>query len=60
MTIHDFRHLIGYLGINQGYNLEVIGGILGHSNIISTQRYSFLKVTEVQKAYKSLFKKYLK
>lgn len=59
MTIHDFRHLIGYLGINNGYNLELIGAILGHSNIQSTQRYSFLTMKKTQRGYRELFKNYI-
>jgi integrase len=59
MTIHDFRHLIGYLGINQGQSLEIIGGILGHSNIQSAQRYSVLKTNKVQQAFKKIYKEHL-
>lgn len=59
MRIHDFRHLIGYLGINKGETLETIGGILGHSNIQSTQRYSALKTTKVQQGFRKVYKEYL-
>lgn len=59
MTIHDFRHLIGFLGINRGEGLETIGAILGHTNIQSTQRYSTLKISKAQKAYNKIFKSFL-
>ncbi|HIQ27133.1 MAG TPA: site-specific integrase [Sulfurovum sp.] len=43
MRLHDIRHLIGYLAINNGHSLEQIGYVLGHSSILTTKRYSNLK-----------------
>ncbi len=55
-TLHNFRHLIGFLLINSGHSLEIIAKILGHQNISSTQRYSELKIDKASKAYRSVFK----
>jgi integrase len=43
MRLHDIRHLLGYLAINNGHSLEQIGYVLGHSSILTTKRYSNLK-----------------
>jgi|GEM_PF-1187603 len=58
-TLHNFRHLVGFLMINGGYSLEVIAKVLGHGSIISTQRYSELKIQETTKAYSRTIKDYI-
>lgn len=40
MTIHDFRHLLGFTLVNNNVPLEYISKALGHSKITTTQRYS--------------------
>lgn len=40
MTIHDFRHLLGFTLVNNNVPLEHISKALGHSKITTTQRYS--------------------
>lgn len=40
MTIHDFRHLLGFTLVNNNVPLESISRALGHSKITTTQRYS--------------------
>lgn len=40
MRIHDFRHLMGYLLINNNVPLENISRAFGHADIKITQRYS--------------------
>lgn len=55
-TLHMFRHTIGFLLINNGYSLEVISRVLGHTSIVSTQRYSEMKIDAATKAYGNLFK----
>ncbi|OHD97197.1 MAG: hypothetical protein A3E21_09050 [Sulfurimonas sp. RIFCSPHIGHO2_12_FULL_36_9] len=40
MTIHDFRHLLGFTLINNGVPIESVSRALGHSKITTTQRYS--------------------
>jgi integrase len=41
-TIHDLRHTFASVLVNNGVGLEVIGKLVGHSNIRTTQRYSHL------------------
>ena len=43
MRLHDIRHLIGYLAINNGHSLEQIGYVLGHASTTTTKRYSNMK-----------------
>ena len=40
MRIHDFRHLLGYISVNNNIPLESIQRALGHSRITTTQKYS--------------------
>ena len=40
MRLHDIRHLIGYLAVNNGHTLEQIAYVLGHKSIATTRRYS--------------------
>ena len=39
---HDLRHTFASFGINSGQNLAVIGKLLGHTKILTTQRYAHL------------------
>jgi integrase len=41
-TIHDLRHTFASMLVNSGIGLEVIGKLIGHSNLKTTQRYSHL------------------
>lgn len=40
MTLHDFRHLLGFTLVNEGIPLEYISKALGHRKITTTQMYS--------------------
>ena len=42
VRVHDLRHTFASFGINGGQNLSVIGKLLGHSKILTTQRYAHL------------------
>ncbi len=55
LTLHSFRHLVGFLMINSGYSLEVTAKVLGHQNIQSTQRYANLKMDLSKQAYSKTF-----
>lgn len=51
MRIHDFRHLLGYVLINNNVALESVQRLLGHSNITVTQRYSNQKELMAKQAW---------
>ena len=48
--IHDLRHTFASVLINKGVGLEVIGKLIGHSNIKTTQRYSHLANSALKQA----------
>ncbi len=59
LTLHSFRHLVGFLMINDGHSLEITAKVLGHQNIQSTQRYANLKMDKPKKAYSDVISAYL-
>lgn len=42
VRVHDLRHTFASYGVNGGQNLAVVGKLLGHSKITTTQRYAHL------------------
>ncbi len=42
LRIHDLRHSFASLAASAGYSLPMIGALLGHSNPVTTHRYSHL------------------
>ena len=42
VRIHDLRHTHASVGVNAGLNLPVLGKLLGHTKITTTQRYAHL------------------
>jgi integrase len=42
VRLHDLRHSAASLMVSSGLSLELIGGVLGHSQASTTQRYSHL------------------
>ncbi len=42
VRVHDLRHTFASYGVNAGQNLPVIGKLLGHTKITTTQRYAHL------------------
>ncbi len=42
MRIHDLRHTFASLLVSGGASLEMIGKLLGHSQMQTTQRYAHL------------------
>ncbi len=45
VRLHDLRHTFASVGAGQGVGLTLIGGILGHSQASTTQRYAHLAET---------------
>jgi len=60
MRLHDIRHLIGFIGVNNGYSLEMIGAVLGHTSTVTTKRYSNLKSEAAKDVLSSMFDKFVK
>lgn len=50
VRIHDLRHTFASFGVNGGQNLAVVGRLLGHSKITTTQRYAHLADDPIRKA----------
>ena len=43
IRIHDLRHNFASHLANKGVSLQVVGGLIGHTQIRTTQRYSHLQ-----------------
>ncbi len=50
VRLHDLRHSLASMGTKAGLNLQVIGGILGQSQVGTTSRYSHLAESTVADA----------
>lgn len=50
VRIHDLRHTFASFGVNHGQNLAVVGRLLGHSKLTTTQRYAHLADEPVRQA----------
>ncbi|MBA3067439.1 MAG: site-specific integrase [Hyphomonas sp.] len=42
VRLHDLRHSFASFGISAGLSLPVIGALLGHKDVSTTQRYAHL------------------
>ena len=60
MRLHDIRHLIGFMGVNSGYSLEMIGSVLGHSSTATTKRYSNMKSDSAAVVLSAMFDRFVK
>ncbi|MEM9656520.1 MAG: site-specific integrase, partial [Actinomycetota bacterium] len=54
VRIHDLRHTFGSVGVNSGHSLAIIGKLLGHTKILTTQRYAHLADGPVREATQSI------
>ena len=50
LRLHDLRHTFASVGAASGMSLPVIGGLLGHADSATTQRYAHLQVDPVRAA----------
>ena len=50
LRLHDLRHSFASAGVNGGASLPMIGKLLGHSNSLTTERYSHLQTDPVKAA----------
>ena len=48
--IHDLRHALASMMINNGASLPIVGKILGHTQASTTQRYALLEENPARKA----------
>jgi integrase len=60
MRLHDIRHLVGYMGVNSGYTLEMIGAVLGHRSTVTTKRYSNMKSDSAKEVLSGMFDRFVK
>jgi hypothetical protein len=42
VRLHDLRHSFASFGVSAGLSLPVIGALLGHKDVSTTQRYAHL------------------
>ncbi|MEA1973638.1 MAG: integrase [Candidatus Cloacimonadota bacterium] len=57
MRLHDLRHLLGFLMVNDGVPLEAIGKTLGHTSSEVTQRYANTSYKTVESVTEQFLKK---
>ncbi len=50
VRIHDLRHTHASVGVGSGLGLPIIGKLLGHTQVATTQRYAHLDNDPVKKA----------
>jgi integrase len=48
VRIHDLRHTFASAGVNSGLSLPIIGKLLGHSRLITTERYAHLSADPIR------------
>ena len=54
VRIHDLRHSFASVGASGGVSLPIIGRLLGHSQMVTTQRYSHLSADPVRAANEAM------
>lgn len=54
VTIHTFRHTCASRMVQRGANLAVVQGVLGHSTVVTTMRYSHLATDHLRAGIETL------
>ena len=49
----------GFIGVNSGFSLELIGSVLGHSSTATTKRYSNMKSDSARVVLSSMFDRFV-
>lgn len=42
VRLHDLRHSFASVGVSEGFSIQIVGNLLGHKNVTTTQRYAHL------------------
>ena len=50
VRLHDLRHTFASVGVGSGSSLPMLGGLLGHTQASTTQRYAHLATEPLQRA----------
>lgn len=48
--MHDVRHAFASIGVQSGLSLSLIGGLLGHAQVATTQHYAYLAALPLYQA----------
>lgn len=57
MRLHDMRHLMGYIAVNNGFSLEEIAHVLGHNSTATTMRYSNMSMDTAKRTLEGIHSK---
>jgi integrase len=50
LRLHDLRHSFASVGVGSGMGLPIIGKLLGHANVSTTERYAHLAADPLRRA----------
>lgn len=51
MTLHEFRHMLASVAVNNGVSLDLVAEMLGHNGLSSVKRYATLKLDAKSQAF---------
>ena len=54
VRLHDLRHSFASVAAAGGVSMQVIGGLLGHSDVSTTSRYAHLSATPMRNAAEAI------
>lgn len=56
VRLHDLRHSFASFGVASGHSLPIIGKLLGHTNVTTTERYAHLAADPIRLANEDIGK----